>query len=137
MPDLTVVIVSWNAIDYLRECLELLKDCVDHGACDVIVVDNDSNDGSPEMVRSSFGFVSLIEAGANLGFARGNNVGLAQAKTAYVLLLNSDTRVSEEALSGMLDVMKSRAGHSGPDLPARGRSRQSDESIRQVSISAE
>jgi len=91
--DLSVVIVSWNAVDYLRQCLASLMatslDCVRQ----IIVVDNDSADGSADMVEREFPEVTLVRTGANLGFGRANNVGIAMVSTPYVALVNSDAVV--------------------------------------------
>lgn len=110
MADLTVVIVSWNSRELLQSCLESLRESVDRGLCEVTVVDNGSSDGSPEIVRFLFPHVKLIESAQNLGFARANNLALAQARTPYVLLLNSDTLVSAAALEGMLAAMAADPG---------------------------
>lgn len=108
MPDLTVIIVNWNARDFLESCLESLRESMDEGICDVTVVDNASSDDSREMVRSLFPRVDLIESESNLGFAKGNNLGIARASTPFILLLNSDTIVSKAAIEGMLEAIRSR-----------------------------
>jgi GT2 family glycosyltransferase len=71
----------------------------------VIVVDNASTDGSQEMVRQHFTTVHLIASDTNLGFTRGNNVGIAESKGRYILLLNPDTEVVGDALSKMIGYM--------------------------------
>ncbi len=70
-PSVRVVVVSWNTRELLRACLESLAADVDSGLCEVVVVDNDSGDGSAAMVAADFPWVKLIEAGANLGFGAG------------------------------------------------------------------
>ncbi len=82
--DVSVVIVSYNTRAQLRRCI----DSVDR-ACEVIVVDNASSDGSIEMLRADER-VRLIENGENLGFGTANNQGIAVAKRPLILLLNSD-----------------------------------------------
>lgn len=100
--DLSIVTVSWNVCDLLRDCLH----SVDNGRGDInlemIVVDGASNDGSPEMVRREFPWVKLIARQENLGFPRGNNIGIQQAKGRYILLLNPDTAIIEDALPVMV-----------------------------------
>jgi GT2 family glycosyltransferase len=87
---ISVVIISWNAQAHLRRCLASIAE----HACDVvletIVIDNASSDGSPEMVEAEFPQVTLIRAGANLGFGRANNIGFARAKGEFVAMVNSD-----------------------------------------------
>ncbi len=96
--DVAILIVSWNAKQYLENCLESLFNT----ACDldfsIWVVDNDSSDGSVDMVKRNYPQVNLVESGANLGFAAGNNLGLEQIqsqKPRYICLLNSDTKVRD------------------------------------------
>lgn len=99
---LSVIIVNWNVREMLRACLASLQadDVMELG--EVILVDNDSSDGSAEMVRSEFPWVRLIESGANLGYSRGNNLGLRQATGEWVFLLNPDTIVPEGSLRKLL-----------------------------------
>ena len=118
--ELGVVIVSWNVRDLLARCLTSLFADLDrsHLAARVIVVDNASHDDSPEMIRSRFPQVELIACQNNLGFARGNNVGLRALgfgqddlalSPASCLLLNPDTEVQPAAIKTLLDVMHSRS----------------------------
>jgi len=74
---------------------------------EIIVVDNNSADSSCEMIRSDFPNVRLIENRVNVGFARGNNRGIALARGTYILLLNSDTRVVGDALEKMVSYLES------------------------------
>jgi GT2 family glycosyltransferase len=72
---------------------------------EVIVVDNNSSDGSPEMVEAEFPHVKLIRAGANLGFSKANNVGIRQSGGRYVSLINSDAKVIGNCLDVLVDYM--------------------------------
>lgn len=96
--DLTIVIVNWNTIDMLRDCLGSCYPNLDGIDAEIIVIDNASNDGSPEMVENEFPSAILIKNTENRGFAAANNQGFAQAKGRYVLLLNSDTIVHGDVL---------------------------------------
>lgn len=90
MIDLSIVIVSYNARAHLERCLESLhasKPAVPH---EIVVVDNQSTDGSAAAARA-WSDVRVLETGANLGFARANNVGIRATSGANLLLLNSDT----------------------------------------------
>lgn len=99
-----VIIVSWNAKADLRACLEsLVESTVTPSRVEVVVVDNASSDGSPEMVRTEFPAVTLRETGANLGFSGGNNVALADNKSDYVFLLNSDAMLPKGGLDTLLE----------------------------------
>ncbi len=85
---------------------------------EVIVVDNGSIDGTPEMIRSEFPNVILIAEQKNHGFAKGNNIAAARARGTYLLILNPDTRVLEGAIDAMLRVLELHpdVGVVGPHL---------------------
>ncbi len=120
-PSLSIVIVSWTTRDLLHRCLAAIaagQGARPGPAVEVIVVDNASSDGSAELVRSAFPWVSLLENSANLGFARANNQGIAQAHGRYVVLLNSDTEVQDDALARLASFADAhpQAGAVGPRL---------------------
>lgn len=119
--DLSVIIVNWNVKDLLRNCLKSLLDACRWSpglASEIIVVDCASDDGSPQMVRDEFPQVRLIASGENLGYARGNNTGVAAAKGRYFFLLNPDTVVRPEALVHLVEYMDvhPEVGALGPQL---------------------
>jgi len=122
--ELSVVIVNWNVRDLLRRCLESVfvhgNAGTDHPSpgTEVIVVDNASTDGSVEMIRTEFPQVTLLTNTANLGFAGGNNQGIAAAQGRYVLLLNADAEVVGDALSVLVQYMDAHSdvGLVGPQL---------------------
>lgn len=89
-PVASVVIVSFNTRDLLRDCLNSLVEESNGLQTEVLVVDNVSQDGSAEMVAREFPAVKLIRSDINLGFAAANNRAFAQAIGRYVVLLNSD-----------------------------------------------
>lgn len=99
-PEISVIIVSWNASGYLDKCLESLTSGIAR-TYEVIVVDNNSSDGSPTMVTNKYPWVKLIQTGANLGFSKGNNIGIKSSLGKYVALINSDAL----ALPGCLDAL--------------------------------
>lgn len=92
-PDLSIVIVEWNTIDLLRDCLRSVYDNCGGIDIEVIVVDNASVDGSPEMVEAEFPQVIQIRNTDNRGFAAANNQGFELCTGRHILLLNSDTYV--------------------------------------------
>ena len=119
--DLSIIIVNWNVKALLRSCLQSLYDAgqaAPHLSLEVIVVDNASHDGSPQMVRDEFPQVQLIANDDNLGYARGNNMGLAAAQGHYLFILNPDTVMRPGALIKMLDYIAARSdvGALGPQL---------------------
>ena len=110
MADLDIVIVSsTGAKDLLRACLASLRENPPASASmEVHVVDNASEDGTPEMVRSEFPEVVLHALDWNSGFCVANNIVLRASQAPFVLVLNPDTEVYAGALDHMLDVMRSR-----------------------------
>jgi GT2 family glycosyltransferase len=104
--DVSVCIVNWNTREMLRRCLLSIRACSHGVRLQVIVVDNDSADGSADMVRQGFPEVTLIATGDNLGFARGSNRAAQAAVGAYVLYLNPDTELVSNAIRGMWAYMQ-------------------------------
>jgi len=113
-PEVTAIVVSYNARHLLARCLSHL-DAERH---EVIVVDNASEDGSAELVRQEFPNVALIEAGANLGFGAANNLAMQQASGAYFALINSDAWAIDDGLETLVRFAASdpAAGIVGPRL---------------------
>ncbi len=113
-PSVSVVIVAWNGRAILERCLEYLFAQVSPPSFEVIIVDNGSADGAPEMVETRFPQCRLIRSGANLGFAGGNNLGFTQTRGHYVLLLNPDVYLTDPdtllRLSAYLDENPRLAG---------------------------
>ena len=114
----SVVIVSYNTRADLERCLRSLGDTPAAIAVDVVVVDNASGDESAGWVRANCPAVRLIEAGANLGFARANNLGIRATASELVLLLNPDTVVPPGAIDRMVGVLDRHPGVAalGPRL---------------------
>jgi hypothetical protein len=98
MIDLSIIIVSYNTRELLRNCLKSIYSTSVNNNFEVWVVDNSSKDGSGEMVKKEFPKVRLILNDNNDGFAAGNNLALRKSKAKYYLLLNSDTEVKKGSL---------------------------------------
>ena len=99
--DLSIIIVNWNVRDLLQRCL--LSICHQRPIpLEVIVVDSASSDGSVEMVQREFPQVKLVAHAQNLGYARGNNLGMEHATGRYLMILNPDTEMVGDALSTMV-----------------------------------
>jgi GT2 family glycosyltransferase len=101
MPDLSIIIVSHNTRADLERCLASLRDHPPTVPHEIVVVDNQSTDGSVAAAKTWAG-VRVIEAGGNFGFARANNIGIRAAAGALVLLLNSDTIVPPGAVDALV-----------------------------------
>lgn len=102
---LTIIIVSFNTKNILRECLNSVKKYTVGIESETFVVDNDSSDGSVEMVSKEFPEVKLIVNTENVGFAAGNNIALKKASGRHVLLLNSDVFLLPETIEKTVKFM--------------------------------
>jgi len=100
--DISIIIVSFNTKGLLRQCLRSIYANLYDLCAEMFVVDNASIDGSPEMVKHEFPQVKLIENRENVGFARANNQAIKQSCGRYVLLLNSDTEIIDDALPAVI-----------------------------------
>jgi len=112
MPDLSVVIVSYNTRDLLRNCLRSLRESVGLDL-EIIVVDNASSDGSADMARAEFPEVKLLAQTLNTWYCGGNNIGIEAASADTVLLLNPDTEVAPDALALMHRFLLDNPDHVG------------------------
>lgn len=106
----SIIILSFNTLEQTRQCLQSLHEATDVKLGDdteIIVVDNLSSDGSQEMVKREFPQVTLVESNANLGFSKGNNLGIRSihSESRYVLFLNPDTLVPTGTISEMIRFM--------------------------------
>lgn len=116
MPDLSIVILNWNVRDLLDRCLVSLRST--HCAIEIIVVDNASSDDSVAMVKAKHPHVIVIANPINRGFTGGNNQGLAVARAPYVMVLNPDTEMVDDALDRLVAFLDSNPGVGavGPQL---------------------
>lgn len=116
--DISIIIVTWNSQDFIRNCLDSIFLLGDRVSWEIIVVDNDSSDETAKIVREFYPAVNLIENKRNLGYAKANNQGIEGAQGRYVLLLNPDTQLTENSLSSMYEFMERnpREGALGPKL---------------------
>ncbi len=116
--DLSVVIVNYKVRDLLAQTIRSLRTSTGYDQCEVIVVDNDSNDGSEELIVNEFPEVTWIGLKTNVGFGKGCNIGAEQASGEYLLMLNPDTIVSTDTLQRGLEFMESHpdVGIMGPKI---------------------
>lgn len=103
MKEVSVVIPNYNGIEYIDNCIKALKAQRQGPLFDIIVVDNNSTDGSRQLVSQRHTDVSLIPLDDNYGFCKAVNVGIKAAKTPYVILLNNDTQVQEGFVAALYD----------------------------------
>ncbi len=112
---LSVVIVNYNVRYFLEQCLHSVFKSGNKIEMEVFVVDNQSVDGSADMVKEKFPMVKLIVNQENAGFSKANNQAIKRARGRYILLLNPDTVVEDDTLSAVTDFMESH-----PDAGALG-----------------
>ncbi len=113
--DISVVIVSYNVKEFLQQCIFSLRKSLENYQAEIIVVDNNSVDGTGEILKRSFPDVRLFENEENVGFAAGCNQGLEVASGKYFLLLNPDTIIQEDTIPTMIDFFEEH-----PDSGAAG-----------------
>lgn len=107
--DLSIIIVTFNSQSTILVCLESIIKTVKKNTFEVIISDNSPNNETEKVVKDFMkgkDFIKFIYNNANLGFSKGNNVGIKKAIGKYVLFLNPDTKVYEKTIDGMMDFMK-------------------------------
>ncbi len=100
---LSIVIICWNDLKVIANCLQSIFSGTRSTDFEVIISDNGSTDGSPAFIRHHYPAVKVIENRANLGFAKGNNAGIAAAQGDYVLILNPDTIIHDGTLDRLVE----------------------------------
>jgi hypothetical protein len=113
--DISIIIISWNTAGLLKDCLDSILRSPAACEREIIVVDNASHDGSPEMVETDFPSVKLIRNPENYGFAKANNIGIKAAAGKYVCLANSDTLIRDDCLDKLCAYLDSH-----PDIAVLG-----------------
>ena len=121
MGSLSVIIVSWNARKLLQDCLLSVQQTGGNLVHEIIVVDNASTDGSPEMVLKDFPRVNLIRSEKNLGFAAANNLAIRQASGEFLALVNSDVVVHSGCFQELVYYLEREPGTAlvGPKVFGR------------------
>lgn len=108
--DVSIILVNYKTRDVTRNCLKSIYEKTDasgfFNGFDIWVVDNDSKDGSVEMIKAEFPEVNLIENKENVGFGRANNMALEKTDAKYLLLLNTDTILVNNAIKILFDFME-------------------------------
>ena len=100
---LSVIILNYNVRYFLEQCVLSVQAALQHIDGEIIVIDNNSSDDSCQMIKKQFPHFKLIENKENLGFPKGNNIGVAEAKGEYICILNPDTVVSEDTFEKILN----------------------------------
>lgn len=120
-PEISFVIVSWNAREYLLGCIRSIEITCAEFDREIIVVDNESSDGSAAAVAGEFPperfeHIEVIRSGANTGFAAANNIGLSRARGRFLILVNPDVEILPDSINVLIDFMKANpaCGIAGP-----------------------
>jgi N-acetylglucosaminyl-diphospho-decaprenol L-rhamnosyltransferase len=118
----TVIIVTYRSRDTIEATLEALAPAHEAGWLDCKVIDNNSGDGSHEIVAGRFPWVAAVQSGGNLGFGRANNLGFEGVDTPYTFFLNPDAHILPDSLERLLDFMDNHAhvGIAGPGMRHNG-----------------
>lgn len=106
---LSVIILNYNVRYFLEHCLKSVQKALQNIDAEIIVVDNNSPDDSCQMVKNLFPEVILIENKENLGFPKGNNIGVQQANGMYICILNPDTVVAEDTFEKLLEFAQQKS----------------------------
>ena len=104
--DLSIILINWNGGQIIIDCIESLIKTIHKTTYEIIVVDNDSKDGSFEKIVSNYPQIRTIRNNYNNMFAGANNQGYAISKGKYIFILNSDTVVTENAVDKLVDVLR-------------------------------
>lgn len=113
--DLSIIIVNWNSVNYLRECLKSILRETKGIDFEIIVVDNASYDGSDRVISSEFPGIKFVQSTENEGFAKANNLGFRSSSGMNLLFLNPDTQIIGSAIKDMFEFLD-----SSPDAGAVG-----------------
>jgi len=102
----SILIVNWNGLDYLKNCLLTIAK-IDYSNYEIVIFDNGSTDGSVEFAREYYPHAKLIENNSNIGFVGGNNEGYKYCRGEYILFLNNDTLVEKDFLDALVAKIES------------------------------
>jgi GT2 family glycosyltransferase len=105
----SVILVNYNGADVLSDCLDSLEKFIPRVNCEIILVDNNSQDNSVNIINDKFPNIKLIKLPRNAGFGAGNNAGAKIAKGEFLLLLNTDTILTNNILPHLIKLMSANS----------------------------
>lgn len=110
--DVSIILVSYNTKDLTRNCLQSVYEKTQGVNFEIFVVDNNSHDGSPEMIEKEFPQVRLIKNTDNKGFGAANNIAIKQSNAKYIFCLNTDTILIQNSVKIFFDFMEKAENHN-------------------------
>ena len=105
--ELSIIILNYNAFDLTKKCIKSVIDHTENVDKEIILVDNGSKECDPDLFKQTFPEIELVKSPENLGFARGNNLGVERTTGEYILLLNNDTEIRDDSIKLCLEKIKS------------------------------
>lgn len=116
--DISIIIVSWNAKEYIIKCLNSIIKNIKKVKYEIIVVDNGSTDGTVEYLQKNFKSIDLIINNENFGFSKANNIGILKSKGKFLYLINSDIEILDDSINKIFDFMEKNPniGMLGPKI---------------------
>jgi len=117
-PDISIIIVNWKVKDLLQKCINSILKYKGNYRIEIFVVDNNSEDGSVEMIRDNYPEVILKALDENIGFGAANNIAIKEARADYIFLLNPDTEITSDFLDNIFTYSRNNPGISiiGPRI---------------------
>ncbi len=106
--DLSIIIINYKSAHHVLACIESIYKQTQKYSFEIIVVDNNSGDDNETKIRAAFPAITWIQSGYNAGFARANNTGINASRGEYILVLNADTIITDNALDKTIDLFKSK-----------------------------
>lgn len=128
-PDISIVIVNWKVKDLLQNCINSILIYKDKYNVEIFVVDNDSGDGSVEMIKNDYPEIKLIALDKNIGFGSANNLAIKQARADYIFLLNPDTEITKDFFNNIFEYVK-----NNPEIDIIGPKIINDDGSKQASV---
>lgn len=106
MPDISIIIINFNTYRLTCKCIESIYALTKDIKFEIILVDNASTECLPQLFKDKYPLINLIVSKTNIGFSKGNNLGIEYSNGEYILLLNSDTELKNNAVKIVYDVLK-------------------------------
>ncbi|MFA6307619.1 MAG: glycosyltransferase family 2 protein [Patescibacteria group bacterium] len=128
-PDLSVIIVNWKVKNLLQTCINSILVYKDNYKIEIFVIDNDSGDGSVEMINKNYPEVKLIALDKNIGFGAANNLAIKQARADYIFLLNPDTELTKDFFTKIFQYIQ-----NNPNVDIVGPKIINDDGSKQASV---